>query len=63
MARMVKNLPVTQETTAQPLGWEDPLEKGGYPLQHSCLENCTDRGALQGSRAVCLLAMKHKRLE
>ena len=25
---MVKNLLVTQETTAQPLGWEDPLEKG-----------------------------------
>ena len=25
---MVKNLPVMQETWAQSLGWEDPLEKG-----------------------------------
>ena len=25
---MVKNLPVMQETQAQSLGWEDPLEKG-----------------------------------
>ena len=25
---MVKNLPVMQETWAQPLGWEDPLEEG-----------------------------------
>ena len=24
---MVKNLPATQETLAQTLGWEDPLEK------------------------------------
>ena len=28
MARRVKNLPVTQETRVQVLGWEDPLEKG-----------------------------------
>ena len=27
MAQMVKNLPVTQETQVQSLGWEDPLEK------------------------------------
>ena len=28
------------------LGWEDPLEKGnGSPIQYSCLENPTDRGA------------------
>ena len=26
--QMVKNLPVIQETQAQSLGWEDPLEKG-----------------------------------
>ena len=26
-AQMVKNLPATQETLAQTLGWEDPLEK------------------------------------
>ena len=27
VAQMVKNLPVMQETQAQYLGWEDPLEK------------------------------------
>ena len=26
-SQMVKNLPATQETLAQTLGWEDPLEK------------------------------------
>ena len=25
---MVKNLPAIQETQIQPMGWEDPLEKG-----------------------------------
>ena len=25
---MVENLPAGQETWVQPLGWEDPLEKG-----------------------------------
>ena len=28
MAKTVKNLPAMQETWVQPLGWEDPLEKG-----------------------------------
>ena len=28
MAQMVKNLSVMQEALVQPLGWEDPLEKG-----------------------------------
>ena len=28
MAQMIKNLPAMQETWVQPLGWEDPLEKG-----------------------------------
>ena len=28
VAQMVKNLPEMQETWVQPLGWEDPLEKG-----------------------------------
>ena len=28
VAQLVKNLPATQETPAQFLGWEDPLEKG-----------------------------------
>ena len=27
VARMVKNLPVMQETWVQSLGWEDPLER------------------------------------
>ena len=28
LAQTVKNLPVTQETWVQYLGWEDPLEEG-----------------------------------
>ena len=28
IAQLVKNLPAIQETLAQFLGWEDPLEKG-----------------------------------
>ena len=28
IAQLVKNLPAMQETLAQFLGWEDPLEKG-----------------------------------
>ena len=28
-----------RETWVRSLGWEDPLEKGGYPLQYSGLEN------------------------
>ena len=28
VAQIVKNLPATQETQVQPLGWEDPLEEG-----------------------------------
>ena len=28
VAECVKNLPAMQETWVQPLGWEDPLEKG-----------------------------------
>ena len=28
MAQTVKNLPASQETRVQHLGWEDPLEKG-----------------------------------
>ena len=40
VAQLVKNLPAMQETWVQPLGWEDPLQKG-YPLQDSGLENST----------------------
>ena len=45
---VVKNLPAmqeTQETWVQFLGWEDPLEGNGNPLQYSCLGNPIDRGA------------------
>ena len=28
MAQLIKNLSAMQETWVQPLGWEDPLEKG-----------------------------------
>ena len=28
MAQLIKNLPAMRETWVQPLGWEDPLEKG-----------------------------------
>ena len=28
VAQMIKHLPAMQETLVQPLGWEDPLEKG-----------------------------------
>ena len=31
------------------LGWEAPLEEGPAPLQHSCLENPTDRGSWQAT--------------
>ena len=36
---VVKNLPAMQDTWVRSLGWEDPLEKEGYPLQYSGLEN------------------------
>ena len=45
VAQMVKNLPAVQETLVQSLGWEDPGEGNGYPLQYSGLENSMDREA------------------
>ena len=46
VAQTVKHLPTMQKTQVQSLGWEDPLEKEmANPLQYSCLENPTDRGA------------------
>ena len=43
VAQLVKNPPAMQESWAQSLGWEDPLEKGkGYPLQYSSLESSMD---------------------
>ena len=51
MAQQLKNQPAmqeTQETQVQSLGGEDPLEEeNGNPLNYSCLENPTDRGAWQ----------------
>ena len=39
-------LPAKQETWVQSLGWEDaPGEGNENPLQYSCLENSTERGA------------------
>ena len=49
MAQTVKNLPATQETRVKSLGWEDPWEGNGYPLQYSCLENSVDRGGWQAT--------------
>ena len=45
VAQIGKNLPAMQETRVQSLGWEDPGEGNGNPLQYSCLENPIDRGA------------------
>ena len=46
VAQMVKNLPATQETWVQSLGWEDfPGVGNGPPFQYSCLESFMDRGA------------------
>ena len=38
-----------QEKKVQSLGWEDPLEEDGDPLQYSCLENPVGRGARQAA--------------
>ena len=49
MAHWVKKkiLPVMQVMRVQSLGREDPSPGRGHgnPLQYSCLENATDRGA------------------
>ena len=42
VAQLVKNVPATQETLVQFLGWEDPLEKG--TATHSSIP-AMDRGA------------------
>ena len=51
LAERVKNLPAMQETQERLLrylGQEDsPGEGNGNPLQYSCLEKPTDRGAWQ----------------
>ena len=38
-----KNPLTMRETWVRFLGWEDPLEKKGYPLQYSGFENSLDR--------------------
>ena len=40
--------PAMQETQAPSLGWEDPLEEEGNPLQYSCLENPHGKRSLAG---------------
>ena len=46
VAQTIKNLPAMRETQVQSLGLEDaPGDGNGNPLQYSCLENSTDRGA------------------
>ena len=48
VAQMVKSLPAMQETQVWFLAQEDsPGEGNCNPLQYSCLENPTDRGAWQ----------------
>ena len=49
VAQIVKNLPAMQKTRVQSLGWEDPGEGNGNPLQYSCPENPMDRGAWQAT--------------
>ena len=46
VTQMVKNLPAMWETWVQPLGWEDPMEKG-MTIHSSILawRNPMDRGA------------------
>ena len=42
VAQLVKNQPAMWETWVWSLGWEDPREGKGYPLQYSGLENSMD---------------------
>ena len=45
---VVKNSPANAENTGSIPGWgRSPGEENGKPLQYSCLENPTDRGAWQ----------------
>ena len=46
VVQTVKNLPAIGEAQVRSLGQEDPPGGGhGNPLQYSCLEDSTDRGA------------------
>ena len=42
VAQVATNPPAVQETLVRSLGWEDPLEGNGYPLQYSGLKNSMD---------------------
>ena len=42
VAQLVKNLPAMWETWVQPLGWEDPPEKGKATQSGILLENSMD---------------------
>ena len=47
---MVKNLPTMREMQVSiPGSGRSPGEGNGNPLQYSCLENSTDRGAWQAT--------------
>ena len=50
---MVKNLPASigdiRDTGSVPGSGRSPEEGHGNPLQYSCLENSTDRGAKQAT--------------
>ena len=47
---VVENSPFTkQETGSIPVLGRSPRERNGNPLQYSCLENPTDRGAWQAT--------------
>ena len=51
VAELIKNLPAMQETGFDliPGLGRSPGEGDGNPLQYSCLENPTDRGAWQAT--------------
>ena len=49
IAQLVKNLPAMQETPVWSLGWEDPLEKIGFPLQSTWASLCGSAG-IQSAR-------------
>ena len=54
VAQLIKNLPATQETLVQFLGWEDSPGGGhGNPLQHSCLEKPHGQKSLAGYSPSC----------
>ena len=57
---MVKNPPAMQETQCLiPGPRRSPGEGGGYPLQYSCLESFTDRGAWQATVHGVAKRVKH----